>query len=838
VSITPSAGWTSVTGFAGTDQVALYQLASFPQTWSGVHTFAIGDGNLTYYQGGPPAAGIASTEIPATLGGQLPVDFVWAGDTFADCWGQAKETAGGAKSQCRYANVCGAAGYCTTNSDCLALDNGTNTCDTSVAPGTCGAPSGSGVCVTGDACNVPGYTSSSGACLAFGKEPASSPAAAWAPVVGHYQALATLDGMENLWVRCDWAPAVPSVPAPNGMGPCQTFPWIDAAHKQPGYAALSYMIAGDGTQENFAQPLAWPASFPLTTCASSASCAAGYTCDTTPGDAANGYCVRQAGNTCAAGAYLDSNTADPLHGQCISCDPTPGVTTCGQGFVCDRWVTGACVPNLQGYEYAYWKKHHPEWLLYTAPHDSPERVATLDSSLQPFMNRPIFDVSNPAVTNEFVGRIEHWIGRSGTGYAPYGALSIDTVFLANYSAAHYVCTRGAADAGPATCGDCDPTILSADQLEICLAQNGWKIPSVTVNGVVTPLSGSQKFDPAACSAHDGYCDPAWTQMVLTWVGRLRDEAHSLGLDLAINVGYSGADSAAKLPWAYIPPDNPELGALFDMADGVLDEGGFTQGLPNALGDKNECMATWAFNGQLTCNGGVPTERDLFSYFAGTGATSTHGQGYMRAVQARGKAYFGKNGAADLPSEPTLSWVMASHLLARGAKSTAAREYVYLAAGAAERGYLSPWPGDVTKSAYDGVAKFASIGYPCEDLQTLPGYPNVFTRRYSEGWVVVNAMPSSSGALTIGTNPGQVPLPTPQPDSTWASYSSSIPAMSGAVIPLAAGALCGPIGSPCSADDQCTAGACIGGACQRPCPPGNAQCACLQAGGTWTGTTCL
>jgi hypothetical protein len=120
---------------------------------------------------------------------------------------------------------------------------------------------------------------------------------------------------------------------------------------------------------------------------------------------------------------------------------------------------------------------------------------------------------------------------------------------------------------------------------------------------------------------------------------------------------------------------------------------------------------------------------------------------MRAVQALGKPYFNKNaspseGIPKVPGAQAISWSLASHLLARGPSEALAALAIYMGDdtnSSTDWGFIEP--GGVL---YQQLTP--AIGHPCEDQQTAGA--NVFTRRYSGGFVVVNANAPGSELVSV------------------------------------------------------------------------------------------
>jgi hypothetical protein len=367
----------------------------------------------------------------------------------------------------------------------------------------------------------------------------------------------------------------------------------------------------------------------------------------------------------------------------------------------DYWGSLLTAAQEHQTEYSYWHRTHPSWLLYTSPQDDAAHLAWVSGGIP-------FDISNPAVINELVGRAARWPAIT----SDYGALSVDTVYLANYPGGHY--TRQ----------------LDAN------ANWTWSVPR-TVSGLA--MTGRSDFGSSDCGG--GYCDPAWAQLVLDALGRWRDEAHRLGLDLVVNVGYSGTGTTGA-PAHYIAPTDSLLQHLFDTVDGVFDEGGFTLG--HAQGDYltydsagNDCGGvTWRVNGTYACGTSHETQPRWSDYAA-----------YMQSVQSRGKPYFTKNiGAGSSsdeynhpsPEPAAISWALASYLMSRGTSPTLAAESLYMG-DSIDVGYVPP-------ASALGAALDPAVGHPCEAAHATTT-PNVYTRTYSHGYVVVNANPPAEQGMT-------------------------------------------------------------------------------------------
>jgi hypothetical protein len=460
--------------------------------------------------------------------------------------------------------------------------------------------------------------------------------------------------------------------------------------------------------------------------------------------------------------------------------------------------------------------------------DDPCHLATLDIQ-HPYS--PGLDISNVQVANEIVGRIQQWAGRYGTGYAPYGALSIDTVYPVNYSGAQFVCQT------VAPCGPCDP-VHNWDGADGGCTHLGWARAQIFDGGPT--LNGDERFDPVSCASDGGHCDPVWTQMVLNWLSRLRDEAHKLNLNLVVNVGYFGGKPPNAGPYAYIPPNDTSLGTLFAIVDGVFDEGGFTQFEDVPHREAYPCAATWMVNDSaLACNNVAcdGAACDKWSYYGSApGAPSFPDGGYMRAVERLGKPYFNGNSSADMASNPSdggapFMWSLASHLLARDLVPREAFYAGILSGGSDPAGYISPL-NSYSSPIYYALASFGpsdagpGIGVPCEDVQSPSS--NVYTRKFSGGWVVVNANGSDGGTANLA-------LPNPPTNGGWPGGMSrlSVPPMTGVVELLTGGTLCC---SPNICPNGCCGfHSCYSGSDQNDlvCGSGGARCsACPQ------GTSCV
>ena len=462
-------------------------------------------------------------------------------------------------------------------------------------------------------------------------------------------------------------------------------------------------------------PMSSLATYGYVRCVEDADCGLpGYKCQTFP----------QSLVSWVVGEYIDGDgnpeavCQDQGIAQHKTCKGPTGATDCAITIAAGvtTMVPGTCtVPpgmqngtcsldgtQLQAIEYAYWHDKHPGWLLYTSQVDDYTHVAWVEGATP-------FDISNPAVANELLGRIQHWPWLSS-----FGALSLDTVVLANYYGAHYTCTA------PNGGGAC----------------TSWSVPSVyTSGGQQLSLNGNENFNLGYCSGWGGYCDLAWTTMVTQWLGRVRDEMHKIGLNLVINIGYGYASSyMGSSYYAFIPPTDGTLQQVFGIVDGVFDERGFTNGQ-----QRSACSwATWRYNGLANCGYGPP--RSDWSDYAS----------YMSQVQALGKPYFSKNdypglGNASSMSDPSIQWVLASHLMARGTSSTFAAESLFMGDDGSSSDYAYMDPSQPNTFLYQGLGPASlPIGHPCQAQQSPS--PNLFTREYSGGLVVVNA--DSSAPYTV------------------------------------------------------------------------------------------
>jgi hypothetical protein len=172
-----------------------------------------------------------------------------------------------------------------------------------------------------------------------------------------------------------------------------------------------------------------------------------------------------------------------------------------------------------------------------------------------------------------------------------------------------------------------------------------------------------------------------------------------------------------------PPTNTTLRNLFNIVDGVLNEGGCAL---QRQTDSSSCQS-YAFDGVYNCNcaGNLAGPQSLWSDQGGK-------HGYMRLIQSRGKAYYRKNyfnypqSHPGAPDPAGTEWSLASYLLARGHAQKA---------GAAEALYVTGNPDDealIPLPAHLSVA----IGHPCGDIMPTTS-SNVYTRIYSNGFVAAN-----------------------------------------------------------------------------------------------------
>lgn len=407
----------------------------------------------------------------------------------------------------------------------------------------------------------------------------------------------------------------------------------------------------------------------------------GYTCTTIPLNPQIRFTYWMGGDPVCYHSDLENLRACTTNDDCAA-----------GGFPGNCWE-GKCMlspKQSRTIEYKYWATHHPDWIIYRCDasqkplHDTPlaEDVAWFwDAANFPF------DFTNPHVQNEIFRRIRMW-GEIG-GKNEYSALALDVVYPANYTGA---------------CG-------------------------VYRDGAWTPIfSGSQRFDHEHpdCAENEGYCDPKFTDALIDWLKRVRDEVHKDGLHLVANVGYGGS----LRRYVPIPPSNSRLQEVFEIVDGVLNEAGFTKnfvrqpGLAEVAAGVNPCES-YPFNGTYLC--GIDGDFDIWSY-----------QGeYMKSVQSLGKSYYNKNGVrlAGTPQEPAIEWAFASYLLNKGHNANF---------------YFCDNPDDGADRFYPQVD--IAIGHPCEDMQHTDG-TKIYTRRYSHGFVAANAGsnvdPAQSIALPAG-----------------------------------------------------------------------------------------
>jgi hypothetical protein len=398
-----------------------------------------------------------------------------------------------------------------------------------------------------------------------------------------------------------------------------------------------------------------------------------------------------------------------------------GVCSGGQCYMSDEQKRTA--------EFKYWRNLNPDWILYTnaaakgvLPGEYDLNVAWFDGSPQ-----VPFDFTNTNAQNGLLGRIRYWEHLPDGTNATYDVLSADALYPANY--------HGAA--------------------------------GVFRNHVWTPLfEGDQRFSPTACPdpndpANSGYCDSAYTLALVAWLQQLRDDMHQDGLRLVVNIGYSGSIP----PYAPIPPTNTTLLKIFDIVDGVFDEGGFTRGLQRQAGPSS-CVS-YSFNGTYNCPGGLAGMLDLWSNMGGP-------KGYIRSVQKRSKPYYNKSFFGYSQSHPgspdpdATEWALASHLLAREFPKAGGAEAIYVS-GVPDSAFVSPLPAQLA----------VAIGHPCQDIIHLP-QSYVFVRKYSHGFVAANA----DGF--VSTPPPTVPLPSGATFLRWNGTGYLAPVSSSLTLPYQTG----------------------------------------------------
>lgn len=431
--------------------------------------------------------------------------------------------------------------------------------------------------------------------------------------------------------------------------------------------------------------------------------------------AALGFCTGGCTSSADCGAGACSCIAGP-DATGTGCAPNPDPTH----------APGIClmtVQNTQKAEFDFWRATHPDWILYRSGDKSPHYPR--DPTIAPDPDDvtavawyggaqiPV-DFTSEVVVEEMLRRIRLWESFDGPGYtAAYSALSADVVFPANYFGA-VGAFRG---------------------------------------GIWTPLfSGNQKFDPAdrACVRARGYCDSAWRDAVLTWLRRLADEMHRDGLRLVVNLGYSGSIS----PYKPIAPRDPTLQAIYHIVDGVFDEGGFSRGGHGrqAPPPADSCDS-YSYDGRYTCTaiGWSNLRLSLFGNFDASAPL-----GYLQSVQALGKPYYNKTsfpllaGTNDLdPAQ--IEWALASNRLA---------EDHYLSI------YVNPnYGGGGDNGATEDYPQLSvPIGHPC--ARNRRAGQTTYFRKFSHGFVVVNAGPNTAKAVTVR-------LPTGARFFAWSNPASSL-----------------------------------------------------------------
>jgi len=217
--------------------------------------------------------------------------------------------------------------------------------------------------------------------------------------------------------------------------------------------------------------------------------------------------------------------------------------------------------------------------------------------------------------------------------------------------------------------------------------------------------------------------------VLNWVTTMRDTAHTLGSTSSLCIVRR---RKSGVPYAYIPADDQKLLQLFHTVDGVFDEGGFTSGNLQATvkwlcahvtfnwnynlrqqdGDQNR----WS-NSPATCSRYKPGVNLTFS------KNATPGPGNLLTL--RNPNHSPKR---TFPGHLPPSWCRgARHRRWRGRPFTW-RKTPPVRATTWE---LVPYGGPLY------MALNPPIGHPCQDPQTPQ--VNVFTRQFSGGLVMVNAI---------------------------------------------------------------------------------------------------
>jgi hypothetical protein len=317
----------------------------------------------------------------------------------------------------------------------------------------------------------------------------------------------------------------------------------------------------------------------------------------------------------------------------------------------------------------YWKSVHPDWILYQQDGQAPAWASNTFTPL---------DFTNPDLLAEMLKQTAPYFTTPGYGYS---ALSMDVVFLVNYYGA----------------------------------------VGVYKNGVWAPLfSGATDYEPdcpgaAHCSPtclNGPYCDNAYTKAVITWLQRWRDEMHALGAQLVINVAPYGSTGG------YVPSSDPTLNQAFDIADGVLFEGGFTGGGANV----------WS-----------------------SGALWSTELGYLEAMK-NGKPFYNKNAFADpnlqlVVQDNETAWALASNLMANTENAP-----IYVCANMPA--------GDPEYNLYYAQLK-RSVGAACGRVDN----GDLHTRVFGQAFALVNAA-APGGATAI------VPLPNLPSGAQFADYKQA------------------------------------------------------------------
>jgi hypothetical protein len=495
-----------------------------------------------------------------------------------------------------------------------------------------------------------------------------------------------------------------------------------------------------------------------------------------------------------------------------ACSSCPANTECGNDGLC-----ALTVDAKRRIEFNYWQQTHPDWLVYkytTTPAQDYTHVAWPGNG---WAAAPL-DFTNPSVLAALLQRERGVL----TPASSFTTLSMDIVFLANYYLSY----------------------------------------ATYKSGVYTPLSngtsftGNPYFVPAnpLCqgTGNQGYCDWPYSQAVLTWLTRWRDEMHKLGINLVINLGAAGANSIQ------IPSSDPLLSQAFDAVDGVLEEGGFTRGgltYPSAAPQCTQSpYQSWTYDGVY---------QDAIGYGNGAYCTSqsvwSDEAGYQSLAQSKGKPFFNKNAFAGCPLAPApspsptandLNWALASFELA-GAPNAA----IYVTCN------IITSDGSSADPEYNW-----DLGQLSASLGTATGprvdNNNLHTRAFTQGFVAANAAPYA------GTPPADslsVTLPWLPAGNTFHSYDHSqvfnpgdvvsLPPQQGLVLYSTAsltscnsatdcpsGLLCSAhvctqcgVNAPCDSG-CCSLGQCVAGDSNNACGMGGGMCKACRPGTSCDGSS--